>query len=296
MPLSVPISAVEFVAAPGMRLTRLWEIRPVTAPALYFTEHDKAVTFEANVYSPAGGFDASAERLEGALKDHNKSFKGMITSDRITVEDLMGGVYNEAEVLERLVNWRYPWAGAVASRKYWIDKVDFDGEFIECELSGPTRRLKQGKGDVHTRTCTLKVGVVDPATGTGCSVDLSLFRVQGVRVIGVLDAQKRMIILGDTTGLSSSHGDGKFDDGEITFTSGRNAGYSRDVKRYTSFDRRIELHEPFPFEISIGDMFDLDIGCDGRRTTCKNVFNNLNEHNGDPYMPFTDRTISAGAS
>jgi uncharacterized phage protein (TIGR02218 family) len=294
MPLSVPLAVEEFVNARTMRLARLWIIDPVGRSPLYFTDHDKTIPYDGNDYEPAGGFDASAERLEGALKDHNKSLKGFITSDKITTEDLMGHVYDEAVVTEMLIDWKYPYV-PFYSRKYTIDKINFDGEVHEAEISGPTRKLKQQGGDVHTRTCPLKVGVLDPVTGKGCSVDLATHTQTNIAVVGTLDTQKRMIILADTTDLLGTFEDGHFDDGEIIFIDGKNANIKRDVKRYTQFDRRIELHEPFPFEIETGDHFTIIRGCDGRRTTCRDVFGNLEEFQGDPFMPFTDRTISAGA-
>jgi uncharacterized phage protein (TIGR02218 family) len=49
-----------------------------------------------------------------------------------------------------------------------------------------------------------------------------------------------------------------------------------------------ELWETMPFDIAIGDTFDVTAGCDKSLATCRGRFNNVPNFRGFPYIPGND--------
>jgi hypothetical protein len=82
---------------------------------------------------------------------------------------------------------------------------------------------------------------------------------------------------------------GYFEHGVITFTSGLNAGISREVKSYAP--GTIVLQLPFPYQSAIGDGYTMTAGCDKANTTCKVKFSNLLNFRGEPHLPGIDKLI-----
>lgn len=240
---------------------------------------------EGDTYSPVGGIAGSAQRREGALATHDVEFVGLITSDKITDADLIAKRYDDAEVTLKVVDWQYPWAGVIASAKWWIDSTQYDGETWKAVIGGWSRWLQAKIGDKFIRPCRVKLG------SAKCGVNLTGFTITGVTVLGMLDGEKKRIIRATTGSLSGSFTDGWFAWGEITGTSGANNGITRDVKAYTQATRDIECQLPFPFEIAAGDTFTVVAGCNGLKATCKTKFSNLVNHQGFEFMPSTDEVL-----
>jgi hypothetical protein len=83
---------------------------------------------------------------------------------------------------------------------------------------------------------------------------------------------------------------GYFKLGQLTFTSGANAGVSGPVNSFQSGG--FAMGFPFPVRPSVGDTFTVYPGCDLQQATCSNnnpavgpAFNNLAHFGGEPYTP-----------
>lgn len=290
MPLTKPNAVRGLVTVRGRRPAVCWKLTRGDGVVLKFTNHDLKLAVGADEYTPIGSADPTARRREGATKEHNLDFRGVISSAAITHSDLRAGRYRDAQVDETLVDWRYPFASAIATWRYWIGNVSFDGEIWNAECSGLGRWLRQRVGDVFGRTCKWDLGVIN-VDGDGCPVDLPSLTVSGVHAIGFEDGEKRRILRCNTTELSGSYADGWFAEGKIVFTSGANSGLSGFIQSYTQATRRIELQVPMPFEISTADAFNVVPGCNKLWTTCKNKFAVALSFGGYPFIPGTDRIL-----
>jgi uncharacterized phage protein (TIGR02218 family) len=285
--IAIPVPCVEFRLATIKRWATCWRIARVDTalPILRFTSHDRILTVAGESYTPVGSFDASARRREGALRHDAADAHGIISSSAITAEDLRAGRYREAAVIERLVDWRYPFAGTILAFSYWIDDTTFDGERWTANISGLARFLDHRVGDTFARTCRWDLG------DANCAVALGPFTTSGVHVLGMVDGARRRIIRANASELSGVHPDGWFAWGKVTLTSGANNGIVRVVKAYTQATREIEVQDPFPFEIAIGDTFSVSAGCNKLYSTCKNKFANLARFGGYPTIPGVDKVL-----
>ncbi len=79
--------------------------------------------------------------------------------------------------------------------------------------------------------------------------------------------------------------DAYYSQGQMTFTSGANAGLSRAVKAYLNAAGAITLVLPLPAAPAAGDAFTISAGCDLTMATCTSRFNNLIHFRGQPFTP-----------
>lgn len=279
--LSVPSALEGLHFEQSKHLATCWKITRRDGVVLRFTSHAEPLTFGGEVYTPSGAPAASARRREAALKEHDLEFKGAIVSDQITSEDLRSGRYRDAQVDEYSVDYRFAFAGAFYSLRYWIGSIEYDGVEFAASMAGPERWLKKTFGQTHGRVCHFRLGDTD------CGVNLASFTISGV-VEGCLDGEAKRVIKASTLG---SFSDNYFAQGEIVFTSGPNDGLRGDVKSSVGATLEIELQLPMPFRIEPGDTFDIIAGCNGLKRTCKDKFSNLPQFGGDPYIPGADRVL-----
>lgn len=286
--LSTTESVKEVFGAVGKRLAVLWHIERTDGQDFYFTNHDIPVPYLGNTYLPAGGADASARRAAHALKESSVEFRGGISSSLITVDDLRAGRYRQAKITETIVDWRYPYQGAIATVVYWVDETNNDGEVWIAECTGPERFTKRKIGETFDRTCERDL------YDSLCTVVQASFTVNNVRVLGMEDGNRNLVIFADPATLGA-FSDGYFDYGSLTFTGGANNGISQNVKLYRAFDRRIEMQGPVPFPVETfgidGTEFSISAGCDKLSVTCATKFSNLINYGGFLFIPGTDRIL-----
>jgi uncharacterized phage protein (TIGR02218 family) len=91
----------------------------------------------------------------------------------------------------------------------------------------------------------------------------------------------------------SAKGEGYYDNGQIAFTSGANAGLIKAIKTYSSSGGPFfTFNSPLPFVPNAGDAFTAYPGCDKTQATCaSSKFSNLVNFEGFPYVPAPETAI-----
>ena len=251
-----------------------------------FTDHDVNITYQGEVYAPAGGVLPSATRHQGSLHATNFEVDGPITSDAITVDDLRKGLWRDTEVNEFIVDWLYPSAGAIKTSRYWITETEWDGEQWNASVEGGARWLRHKIGSVFTRNCRWKLGQ-GFISGIGCPADLDTLTKRDVTITAV--ASRTQFTTG--TGYTPTTRE-RYRFGRVIWQTGPNAGTFQEIKDYGQVAARvIELFQPTPYEITTLHRFDLEPGCDKIRSTCINEYNLLTSFGGFPFMPGTNRLL-----
>lgn len=273
-----PSAVAALVVGPVHRLATCWKVERTDGVTLRFCDHSSPLVFGGETYEPAGGFDASARQMPGDANPQNAEIRGVLSSEAITEADLAAGLYRDAKVTEYLVDWLYPWAGAIDTRVYWVGEMTFTGETWEAELEGLPRMLKHAVGDVYSRSCRHDLG------DASCGVNLADF-AQACAVAAVTTDRLAFTVSGLT------EADGYFDDGSIEWTSGLNQGRTSEVKSYVQVGGAFTLHLKTPSAINAGDDFTLYPGCDKLVETCHGTFGNVERFGGFPHMPGSDATL-----
>ncbi|MDD4182054.1 MAG: DUF2163 domain-containing protein [Victivallaceae bacterium] len=109
---------------------------------------------------------------------------------------------------------------------------------------------------------------------------------QGKANLPTQSASDSVAIVVDASYVPSGH----YSHGKIIWTRGRNTGFISDIRKYWIDGSlgRFKLLAPPPFKPIQGDQITIIAGCDGRRGTCLNKFNNVINFQGEPDLPGID--------
>lgn len=257
------------IASGTPRLSVCWKITRADGVVIRSTEHDRDQIVEAPSPCPAfleldgvyeasknitassikGASDLSVTNLEvtgGLKKKADSNFHlGDFSSD-----DMEAGLYDNAAVTIFQTCWAEPTQGVLILIRGTLGNVKHndDGAFT-VEIRDLAQALSQVQGRSYGYLCDADLG------DARCGVDMTAFTFTGI-VDSVTDKRQFQTIL--DTG-SPALDESYFRFGLLTFTSGPNEGFSREVSSSTS--GAIELFEAFPRTPEEGDTFTIKTGC-----------------------------------
>lgn len=271
-----------------------WQITRTDGAVFRYTEHDDDVVFGGDTYRAAFGFRRTNFATKSDLSVANLDVVGVLDDDQIDENDLRGGLFDGAEIRTFLVNYENPDGdGILRLMAGFVGEVTIrDGRFT-FEMRSLEDRLQQIIGENYTPTCRADLG------DARCGFDVASNTQQGA-VIAVTD-RSTFTAEAVTTGggrleqLPGGAGSDApaewFNGGLVTFTSGLNDGLSREVKDYTG-GGQITLFLPFPFDVAEGDEFEIYRGCPKTVAACRDVFSNIENFRGEPYVPGNDQIFA----
>ncbi|MDO5686753.1 MAG: DUF2163 domain-containing protein [Neisseria sp.] len=250
-----------------------------TGESLRYTDADAPVYWQGKTFEAHGAIVArGAVRVTTGLEvDSNDLTVAADASHRLQglpfVEAAVGGALDGALVLiERafFADWTKPPTGTV---------VVFSGRV--SDVSGSRHSVKiTVKSDIELLNTKMPRNLYQPSClrtvyDEGCGANKAAFTVAG----SVTENN------GTGTWLKSglSQKSGWFDQGVLTFLSGKNIGLTRTVKAYANGQFWFALKLPYP--PAVGDTFRVYPGCDKRQATCGGKFNNIVHFRGYPYIP-----------
>jgi uncharacterized phage protein (TIGR02218 family) len=270
------------------RHATLWEIQRADDEIFRYTDHQDPLEYDGETFQPTNGLSASARLREDALRDRAFDAMGVINSNAISHDDLRAGRFDDAVVVERVVDWMYPWMGLFQHQTYTILEISFDGDIWHADVIGNTRRLRAKTGRVFSRDCDAVLG------DDRCGVNIATYTETSIAVTWVSADYPRKRFRG--AALSNV---GYFDFGTVTWETGSNSNLEEEVKTWVQADREVQLQLAMPFDIEVGDTFTLRPGCQRIVEHCKGTSgtggrpwpSNINNFRGFPTVPGTDVLI-----
>ncbi|MEX0853649.1 MAG: DUF2163 domain-containing protein [Bauldia sp.] len=263
-------------------LCRCWRVARSDGVVLGFTDHDRAIDFDAVSYEPQSGFDASEDTAAAGFAVGGLEVLGALASDRLDATDLAAGLYDDAEVSVFLVNWTTPAERHLLRLGHVGEVTRADGAF-RAEIRGLAAALDEPNGRLFRHTCDADLG----DQRCGVNLDDPAFRGEGAVAAA---ASRRRFTAGGLDGFA----DGWFERGRLAWTSGANIGRAMEVRAHRPVDGTalIELWQPMHFAIAAGDAFIVTAGCDKLFATCGAKFANAVNFRGFPHMPGNDFALS----
>lgn len=257
-------------------LCQCWKITRRDGAILRFTDHDRQILFEGELYYPTGGANQSATQKQTGFRSRNRDMIGVLTSAAITDDDLRAGRYQDAQVDIYLITWE---DGATSEYflhdVYWIDDITFNDGDYTATLTSVTSFLEKDVGGIITRDCRHNLG------DARCQVALGPFTTTG-EVTAVVAQRLRV-----ETDLTDD--DGYYNNGVLTWTSGANDGLAVEIRSSVQTDGVLLFWLRSPFDIEVGDTFSIVAGCNKLLETCRDVFDNVVNFGGYPHVPGTDK-------
>jgi uncharacterized phage protein (TIGR02218 family) len=264
------------------RQATCWQLERADGTILRFTDNATPLVFNGSTFTPTAGLSASARERQAGAKVHNLEVQGVLASNAITHDDIRAGLYDNAQVTEYLIDWRYPWAGAIVTNVYWITGLRYTSEGWEASLESVMRRLQRVRGSTYRRSCRYELGSTD------CGVTLATY-TEAATVTDVsgagLDARRTFLVAGPAEAA------GFYDLGYIEWLTGANAGLVSQVKAFTAGPLKVVVQLKTPFALEVGDTGNLVAGCDKLSATCIAKFDNLVNFGGFPFLPGNDKML-----
>jgi len=164
-------------------------------------------------------------------------------------------------------------------------------------FQGAIGRTRTGLGlaEIEVRTDASRLDIMVPGAvyqgpcrrtlfDSGCTLSPATYTITGT-VTGQA---------GDRRGFVASalaQAGGWFDQGVVTFTSGANAGVSRQVRTHAA-GGSIDAVAPWLADIGVGDTFSVRPGCNKTAAMCGPAkFNNLVNYGGEPLLPAPETVL-----
>lgn len=257
-------------------LANCWKITRRDATVEGFTDHDRDLVISGVTYVSAAGYAPSAIERGSTLQADNQELVGVIDSDNLTAGDLLSGAYDGARVELLQVDWSTQslvqklLVGHLGQVKISENEYTATLKSIEAELAKPIGRTFQLR-------CDAELG--DSRCGYTLSGDTG--------EVDSVSTARRVFV-----DAALAQADGYYDGGKLVWTSGANNGRTADVKRYIAASDTVELFEPMPDDIAIGDDYDIYRGCDKTFATCRDTFSNSLNFRGYPYIPGVSDLVS----
>lgn len=260
---------------------RCWRVTRSDGVVLGFTDHDRMLSFDGVDYEPDTGLTPSTIEAGTGLSADSHAVEGALNSARITADDIARGLYTGAEVALFQVDWRDVDARVLLSRGQ-IGEITWGNTAFEAEVLGLSDTLSQPMGRAFMHSCACRLGEEK------CAIDLTDSAYRGAGTVSVADPLRL-----EVAGLDAFD-DGWFSGGNLTWTSGANAGVEGHVKAHLrqGAEAIIELWLAPPMAVQQGDGFEITAGCDKTATTCHERFGNLENFRGFPHMPGDDVVAS----
>ena len=259
-----------------------WRLIRADTIVLGFTDHDEKITFDGTNFEALAGFEASAAEAMLGINIDTQEVAGVFSSNLLSEADLAAGLYDNAKVETWLVNWQNIEEREMLRIGYLGEITREDNRFV-AEFRSLTNQLDQTKGRLFMPLCDAVLG------DSRCGVDLGQPEFAASGTITKANSNLSFEVSGPT-GFS----DNWFARGRLSWTSGLNIGLAVEVagNRDNGNSKAIQLWKPMPFDVQVGDGFDLAVGCDKCFATCKEKFTNHLNFRGFPHMPGNDFSLS----
>lgn len=257
-------------------LALCWTIEKGNGEIIRSTDHDRDIEIAsgryAGRYRSVSNITGSDVRSTSDMSVDNMEVDGAISDEweipDITVAEIESGLLDNAPVEVFGVNYELPDQGQLIERRGYlgIPARDSDGRY-KVEVRGIAQRLQQNVGWTYSERCNV-VEFGDSRCG------FNLAAATRTAVVTAVTSRRRFdieITAGDPPPTATY-----FDGAKMTFTSGANSSFFREVKRATLVGDTLTITtwEEFPEDPVIGDILTLPPACDRLISTCRDVHNN----------------------
>lgn len=258
-------------------LATCWRILRSDEKEYFFTDHDAAIVYDGDSYTPLDSGRPSGYRQRADLSVAGLDIEMAYGPDNTLDAELRAGLFDHAEVWTFKINWADTTMGIVNLARGRLGEVEIRQSAARIELRSLAQLLSAQIGRIYTPECDADLG------DARCGVNLATYTKTGA--VAAVTSRRVFTISGTAAGQV----DGYYAYGEIEFTSGDNDGLSMQVEAYAAATDTITLIEPMPYDVAVADGVSLSAGCDRRWATCKDRFDNKDSFRGFPHIPGMDK-------
>lgn len=281
MPRDIIENLLASIDAGATSLTELILITPKVGDVLAFTRHVKDLVIDSQRYIARPGMYLTRTSSNISLAVDNSEGAGGFQPGIVTAEDLWNRRFESARFTRSFCDYEHPDYGAHVFQRGFLGRVDVADNAFKAELRSLTQLLQQPVGEVLSATCRVaRVGDSECKlnVGAGSHPTVSLPYRSGSQTVDAVAGLLRF-----TATMTQAWPTNFFDNGLLTWLTGRNAPYQMEVKSYTQSGGlgTFVLQEPMGYSLLPGDTFSVDWGCDRTFDRCLEVGNVINRRAED---------------
>lgn len=252
-----------------------------------FSTHDAPIVYEGVRYEPTASFNPSDIVSTDNMDVDNVTVEGAISGDTLTEDELRAGYWDRAAFRIFMVNWADLTMGDAKLRKGWLGPVTLNRQTFVVELLGLMEAYATSIGKSTQAMCRASLGDGD------CQVNLE--GSPSYTVTGTIDvADTDFFTLHDSARTEEA---GYFDEGRLTLHYPQ-GDLSYEVKAYTleggSPGTGVWITKTAYAYDATGVAYTMTRGCNRMFSTCRDVFNNVINFQGEPYLKGNDKLVQVG--
>lgn len=257
-------------------LAACWRVIRRDGVELLGTEADADVEITtgdyAGLYLARTPITASDIRSTADMAVDNMEASGMLQDSDLSLDlnaaDIEAGLLDDADVTTFVCNYLAPDVHQDVIRTGYIGNVSRTAEGAwRSEIRGLTQALSQGIVRTYSVGCDAELG------DARCKVAMGPHTFAG-SVTSVV-VPRREFAVSFSGGAPAA---GRLVAGKLTFTSGANDGYAKEVREDTP---NIRVFDKFPRTVAVGDTFSVTAGCLKRLLEdCLGVYDNVLNYRG----------------
>jgi len=274
----IPVALAAHYALPGTTLCQCLKITRRDGEIFGLTTLDDEITVDGQLYVP--GLEVSNLVSSSGLSVDNLDLTILPDDDALLEADILAGLWDNCSFIIFACNYETPGDGVDVLKRGTGGEAKVGDNSYTLELRGLSQALQQTVGISTSRTCRAHFAdFPDQALSAPCGLD----PVDFTEVGAITSVTSRQLASDDGRAEASDW----YGDGFLTFTSGLNEGYRRQVKSFAAGAFTFML--PFPFDIQVGDTYSVIAGCHKRHDVdCKTKFDNILNFQGEPHLPGVD--------
>lgn len=273
-----------------------------TTDVFYWTEYGHPlVLFDDKTYSPIYGANSTAKEERGQGETGNKQLEGFLVPQAegaglgLTGDDIKRGALRGARLEEYLIDHRTPWLAPIDIKSYFVTGAHFDGMTWKIEVEGLAYPLKDIVGEHWGPSCRSKL--FDRGIGK-CNADI--LQYTGFTVVSAVVNQGYQFQVNLALLPAAFAVDHYASDGRILFNGGNNTSGRYNIREWRivtpGTTAEFTLHQRTVRDVAAGDGLTVYPGCNKWLDDCFNKFNNIENYQGEPFIPGRDRTTAGQRS
>jgi len=284
-------------------LAMLWKVVRQDGTKFGFTTHDQDIVYndgtDTVTYLAGSGMTNTANASKSDASPDNLEVTGFLQADSIAEADVRSGLWDNANIYIRVVNYNDLTMGDIKLRSGTTGEIKMANGIFTAEIRGLTQQLTTIIGQLYGPLCRAELfsnpgggsggaDIIDPTSHYLCMLNAATYRQSG-SVASSSDAvhitpNSGLTMVGSSTPTTPAPA-GWFSDGIIHFTSGVLSNYTFEIKSWDG--TTLTMYLPLPFQPAASDTFTIEPGCN-KGSDCQAKFNNIVNFRGEPQIPGND--------
>lgn len=271
---------VSALADPNTIMTTIWDIVCLDGTVFRMTDYDSKLTIGGNEYVANGSTERSSITLGTGTAAGTVDIEGLLYTGLITESAIRSGKLNYADILISAA-----FVNAIAdpipmtSGKFG-EIVRSEGKY-KIEINNLNYALQANIGEDTSPTCRVVLG------SARCGIDIASGWEQTYSIASV--SGTRTIVL---AGPAANPAGSTYKNGLIELLSGPAAGLKLEVRSWDAGSLTLTTYLPLFILPVAGNSIKVRVGCDKSRATCKTVFANVINFQGEPDTPGIDAIMA----